>query len=59
MEGLLVKQSWSLANLFKVFSDREEGKARMIFRVTDQNEVKLLTKEFDEVDLNLLAALLA
>lgn len=48
-----------MGNLFKVFSDREEGKARMVFRVNERNEVKLLTKEFMEVDLNLLATLLA
>lgn len=33
-EGLLVKATWSIAHLFKLFSDREEQKARLIFRST-------------------------
>jgi hypothetical protein len=34
---MLVKAAWSIGDLFKLFSDREERKARLIFRTNDNN----------------------
>jgi hypothetical protein len=34
---MLVKAAWSIEDLFKLFSDREERKARLIFRTNDNN----------------------
>ena len=50
-EGFLVKSIWDLEHLFKVFSDTEDNKVRLVFRVKE----KLETKEITTDDLNLLA----
>jgi len=31
-EGFCVRTIWNIENLFKVFSDRDEGKLRLVFR---------------------------
>jgi hypothetical protein len=54
-EGLYLHAIWDLQHLFKVFSDRDESKVRLIFRITENTETKLVAKELVSSDLNLLA----
>lgn len=56
-EGYYVQVVWDMQNLFKLFSDKEEHKLRLVFRIKEEEETKLQTKQIETDDLNLLAHL--